>query len=470
MINFLNKKFIFTLIIFVGLILRFYNINFDDYWYDEIIGFWVASPEHSFSKSFEIHNRIEINTYTYHFFLKSLYNLFGYEISTGRYFSLFFSSLTLLIVPFFFKEKLSNESLLLIFLISLNIYLISYAQESRVYSILFFTILCFFLFLKKVFEKKANNLDYLFLIFFLFISISLHSFAIIILTTIIFFLILKFFFHKEIFSKLNYSLLIVSVFSIFFYYFYLSSLDLSTSNHYWISNPDLKFFTNFFFSNFFGSRLMGLIYLFSLMFLILQNLRYLRNLNFFTFFLLLIIFSYLIPLTFGYLFKPVLISRYIIFVIFPILTLISVFVFKYPNLKIRKIIISILVIATFSNHFTEQTFKQFYNDRVPSKPEYKKAVKFINTSDFKNLSIKVENMKSDDDSINAIKNYIKYISSYDNENLKFYDLKKEKYNQDYLWLFCAQDINKRECLPPENFKVITEKNFNNINLKLLQKN
>ena len=70
MINFLNKKFILTLIIFVGLILRFYSINFDDYWYDEIIGFWVASPEHSFSKSFEIHNRIELNTYTYHFFLK----------------------------------------------------------------------------------------------------------------------------------------------------------------------------------------------------------------------------------------------------------------------------------------------------------------------------------------------------------------------------------------------------------------
>ena len=52
MINFLNKKFILTLIIFVGLILRFYSINFDDYWYDEIIGFWVASPEHSFSKKF----------------------------------------------------------------------------------------------------------------------------------------------------------------------------------------------------------------------------------------------------------------------------------------------------------------------------------------------------------------------------------------------------------------------------------
>ena len=191
------------------------------------------------------------------------------EVWTGRYFSLFFSSLTLLIVPFFFNKKLANESLLLIFLIILNIYLISYAQEARVYSVLFFTILCFFLFLKKAFEKKANNFDYLFLIFFLFISISLHSFALIILITIIFFLILKFFFNKEIFPQLNYSLLVVSIFSIFFYYFYLSSLDLSNSKHYWISNPDFKFFTNLFFSNFFGSRLMGFIYLFSLIYLIL---------------------------------------------------------------------------------------------------------------------------------------------------------------------------------------------------------
>ena len=78
-------------------------------------------------------------------------------------------------------------------------------------------------------------------------------------------------------------------------------------------------------------------------------------------------------------------------------------------------------------------------------------------------------MKSDDDSIDAIKNYIKYINIKDYENLKFYDLKKEKFNQDYLWLFCTQDINKRECSPPKDFKIITEKNFNNINLKLLQK-
>ena len=112
----------------------------------------------------------------------------------------------------------------------------------------------------------------------------------------------------------------------------------------------------------------------------------------------------------------------------------------------RKIIISILVIATFFNHFTEQTFKQFYNERAPSKPEYKKAIKFLNASDFKNFSIKVENMKSDDDSVDAIKNYIKYINIKDYENLKFYDLKKEKFNQDYLWLFCTQDINKKSVL------------------------
>ena len=37
----------------------------------------------------------------------------------------------------------------------------------------------FFIF-KKALEKKANNFDYLFLIIFLFISISLHSFALII--------------------------------------------------------------------------------------------------------------------------------------------------------------------------------------------------------------------------------------------------------------------------------------------------
>ena len=75
-IFFKNKSLIF--ILFTGIFLRVYNINFDDYWYDEIISFWVSNPEHLF-KSFQIHNKIELNTYAYHLLLKIFYSYITYD-------------------------------------------------------------------------------------------------------------------------------------------------------------------------------------------------------------------------------------------------------------------------------------------------------------------------------------------------------------------------------------------------------
>ena len=59
-----------SLIVISGVILRIYNINFDDLWYDEIISFWVANPEHPIVDFLKIHNNIEITTPTFNFILK----------------------------------------------------------------------------------------------------------------------------------------------------------------------------------------------------------------------------------------------------------------------------------------------------------------------------------------------------------------------------------------------------------------
>ena len=253
MFNLTNKYLIFFFIILFGLVLRFYNINFDNYWYDEIISFWVASPAHNLYESHNIHNRIEINTYSYNLLLKLFYQILGYDSDFGRYLSLFFSILSLLVAPLFFDEKNSiKENLLFLFLLSFNIYLISYSQEARVYSALFFFSILFLFFFKKIIENKNNFLDYLLLIFCSLAAIFLHPFAIIILIACLFFLFLKYYFHKIIYDKLNYSLILITVITTIFYFFFINSLEHPNPEHYWIKHPDLKFYTNFFFSNFFG--------------------------------------------------------------------------------------------------------------------------------------------------------------------------------------------------------------------------
>mgnify|MGYP007000223719 len=54
MLKFLNGNVILFLIIVFGSFLRLYNLNFDNLWYDEILSFWVASPQHSLIESFKI--------------------------------------------------------------------------------------------------------------------------------------------------------------------------------------------------------------------------------------------------------------------------------------------------------------------------------------------------------------------------------------------------------------------------------
>ena len=160
MLKILNQQKILLLILLSGILFRAYNINFDDYWYDEIISFWVSSPEHNFSKSFDIHNKIEINTYTYHFLLKTTYHFFGYDPTYGRYFSAIFGIFSLLLIILFFNnQKNKNLNNFTLFLLSLNIYHISYSQEARVYSILFFFSLLSFLFFIRCMEKQKSNLD-----------------------------------------------------------------------------------------------------------------------------------------------------------------------------------------------------------------------------------------------------------------------------------------------------------------------
>ena len=177
---------------------------------------------------------------------------------------------------------------------------------------------------------------------------------------------------------------------------------------------------------------------------------------------------YFLPILFGYIYKPVLVPRYIIFVLIPVFVLISYFTFRIKNTTLRQFFYTFLIILTIGNHFTEQTFKQFAKDRIPSKPEYKNAITFMVKSKINGYFIKVENMKSNKDTIHAISNYINILnnSSYQFKNLNFENFETKS----AFWQFCPQDINKKGCLfdIKKDYEVIKEKNFNNINLKLIR--
>ena len=55
MIPLYNKYYILIFLITFGFIFRFFNVNFDDLWIDEIVSFWVANPDLTIQESFNNH-------------------------------------------------------------------------------------------------------------------------------------------------------------------------------------------------------------------------------------------------------------------------------------------------------------------------------------------------------------------------------------------------------------------------------
>ena len=49
--NLLTYSLVF-LIVFLGFVFRFYNINYENLWIDEIYSFWVTDPNLSFAETY----------------------------------------------------------------------------------------------------------------------------------------------------------------------------------------------------------------------------------------------------------------------------------------------------------------------------------------------------------------------------------------------------------------------------------
>lgn len=465
----ISNLLFFFFIFFLGSFLRFHNNSYDDLWYDEVISFWIANPKFSLYESFLNHNLIEVNTFTYHFFLKIIFKYFGYSVEVGRLLSVIISSLSILSVTYLVYYISKNKSYLFAsFLISFNIFLISFSQEMRLYSFLFFIVsISIIFFLRSIETGKKSDLTFFFISTSL--AISLHAFALIILFSYIvslFFQYLK----KNKFFYLNLNVTIILIISLILYYYsFLNATSDNSSEYFWMANPDLKFFTNFYFSSFFGSRLMGALFLIIFLSLTFYNIKKKTNSISFNLFLIILALSYLLPIVFGYLFKPILVNRYIIFVLIPITAIIATVTFDL-NKKKSFLIIFILTAATLGNHLTEQTFKQFFNSRIVSKPQYKSAILHINNSDYKDYSLRVEKMKNNEASMKAINNYIYHLNKKLGTNVKFISPSNNLKGK-ILWQICFQDINGKNCSVNKkikNFITLKEENFNNINIKLIK--
>jgi len=436
-----KKNFILFIILISGAILRFYNINYDDFWIDETLTFWISNPSLDINQSFSNHRSIEQVPFLFNFIVKIYHSIFFYDSNISRFIPATSALISILTVSYIARQMEKDCSYLFsAFLISVNIYLISYAQELRLYSTLFlFASINIIFYFKIIDPLKRTKLNYSLFFLFSILITFLHPFGIILifsfLSTDLFFM----FFNKNSKSNLLLYFLIIII-SLFYYHLQFNRLHFTPA---WLEMINLKFFTNFYFSKFFGSRLMGLIFLSIFIFLTLNfRNQLIENKKIFSLYNIVFL-SYFLPILYSIIFNPILLSRYIIFVIIPVTLIISYLTFKLKP-TYRNLIIIILSISSIFNLATEQTFKQFFYDRFSFKPDFTKSLKIINEAQIKDYSLLINpsQMSFNKSWEKSIDNYLNYLIKINN-----FSINKIKFSNDMenVWLICIHDLNQGNC-------------------------
>ena len=466
---------VLTISLFFGVTFRLYNLNYENFWLDEILTFWISDPNIPILESYQRHLQLEQMPFFFNLLIKFIHKIFGYDTSIGRYVSAIFGILSIISSAYISRIIKKNDAYLLTtFLISTNVFLIAYSQELRVYSLTFFLISLNLIFLLKL--QKENNKK-LSLCFFLFVitqilAIISHPFNLIVFFSIILFSFYNFIFLKKKLYKLNLSIILISMFVLFYFIFYFKYIDSFPG---WISQPDLKFYTNFYFSKFFGSRILGLIHLaifISLIYYFKNQIT--QNTNNIVIFVFIILLSYMLPLLFGYLIKPIIFPRYIIFVILPIIIFISYFIFEIKNVPVKNSLIFLLAIFTVGNQITETNVKQFFKKRVHHKPNYISMLNEINKSNFKNYFVQINNPIIN---INVVEksysNYFLKLSDENNFDINLIQINKlNSLNINKVWFVCFAHLSNNDCLEdrkPFDYKVLDNKKFSGVSLRLIEK-
>ena len=472
-----KKQFLYlVLIIFLGLFLRGYNINFNDFWSDEMVSFYLSNPDNSFIESIKLIFKINLMV-TFEVILKYFHLVFGYDIYVSRYLNLILSTLSILYFYKLIKNNSNNKIAILgILLLSLNIFHIRYAMELRSYTLSFLMVIIFLnlIFKQGQIKKKINFVRSLKIYTVSIFMLFSHAFTILVPLSLNAFIFFKYIYKRNL-EKGEWFIFITNIVtSAIFLFIYIQNITHTPS---WIPQLKSSFYTNYFFSNFFGSRLIGGVYLIVLIYLCSAfNKKIFKEMDINFFFLILIFLTYSITVVYGYVVEPILIPRYIIFVLIPILFLISKFIFVIKNKILKIIFLLILILPTFLNHFTENTFKQFYTKIYPSKPEIRKMFLYMDKKDILNYSFVIV----DDNQSSLLKlfskpykNYFEKYSIKISQNFKYINYKNAKKLPENFWLIYITDVTDEKFKKPkqlEKYDVDDMKSFNHIEIYKMKKN
>ena len=438
----LGKKSILSvsiLFILTGIFLRLYQLNFENYWLDELVDFWVADPNITLHATFVRRELIDDQTpYLFQLLLKIYLEFFGYDPEIGRHVPLIFGVLSIPLVGILSYQVAKNNSFLLtILLVSINIYLIKYSQETRTYTLVFLLSTINLIFYYKIISSDLISFKriYIFSLFVIFsvLSLSSHPFVFIVLFSQIAYSVYSFFVFKN--KNFLFFLSVIFILIIYLVINYNYLIAQLSYNEYFLLHENWKFYFDYYFSRFFGSKIMGLIYLSTLIFLIIRFRKMiLFTSNNYLPLIFILFFSYIIPLFYGLIKVPVLTDRYIMFVLIPIFILISALIFKIDNKKLKIFLLISILIPTIINNYIEIQF------RKNTKPEFTKLLGNLEKHETKNLTFYAPKVIDE-----IIENYILSVKVFKNNNFKILNIDNISSDTKMLWVICYEPVMGYNC-------------------------
>ena len=180
---------------------------------------------------------------------------------------------------------------------------------------------------------------------------------------------------------------------------------------------------------------MGFIYLSTLIFLIIRfkkKILFTRN-NYLPL-IFILIFSYIIPLIYGLIRTPILTDRYIIFVLIPILILISSLIFEINNKKLKIFFLIFVLFPTVINQYIEIKY------RINTKPEFIKLLNSLKDHKIKNLTL-----QGSDLALKLVKNYVISTKVFKKNDFKIFDIKNLPSDIRTVWIICYEPLMGFNC-------------------------
>lgn len=382
----LKSNYILFVILIIGLILRFYNLDYQSIWLDEIHTMNESNPYTKFSELYDSIMAGEQMPPLYFYILYFIFKVFGYTTFIARLFSAILGVLSIYGIYLLGRELINKKiGLISALILTINPFHLYFSQEIRPYILLFlFSIFSFFHLIKYIKQTHLKNSVY----YGVFTGLMLisHFFGLFILLSqlfiLLFFLIINEEEKRVHFFKLSFlaGIIIIIIFLPALKIF----IKITEIKDFWIPAPTADAYT-LIFKEFFGNSEMvltllgvfGLLYFFKLVKAKQTRIKYseiIDNKVVFSFIIFLpwISIVLLVPLIRSYLSVPMIISRYFIVVLPAIILIISIGILQFKN----KIILSGFVLLLFVFSLTDIFIvKKYYTE--PNKAQFRDVSNFI---------------------------------------------------------------------------------------------